>query len=39
MAGARAGAMSLLVGVAANRAIATGRPVAIADLLREPVLA
>jgi predicted dehydrogenase len=39
MAGARAGAMSLLVGVAANRAIATGRAVAVEDLLREPVLA
>ncbi|HEY3081859.1 MAG TPA: Gfo/Idh/MocA family oxidoreductase [Chloroflexota bacterium] len=33
-AGSRAGAMSLLVGHAANRSIATGQPVAIDDLLR-----
>jgi predicted dehydrogenase len=33
MAGSRAGAMSILVGVAANRSIATGLSVRIADLL------
>jgi len=32
MAGSRAGAMSVLVGVAANTAIASGQPVTIADL-------
>ncbi len=31
---ALAGAMSILVGIGANKAIATGQPVAIADLLR-----
>jgi predicted dehydrogenase len=36
MAGSRAGAMSILVGVAANKSIATGVPVRIADLLRAP---
>jgi predicted dehydrogenase len=36
-AGSRAGAMSLLVGVAANRSIATGQRVAIDDLLGVPV--
>lgn len=34
MAGSRAGAMSILIGVAANRSMATGSPVRIADLLR-----
>jgi predicted dehydrogenase len=34
MANARSGAMSLLIGAAANQAIATRQPVAIADLLR-----
>ena len=33
VAPSRAGAMSLLIGAAANQSIATGRPVAIADLL------
>jgi predicted dehydrogenase len=33
MAGSRAGAMSILIGIAANRSIATGAPVAIDDLL------
>jgi predicted dehydrogenase len=33
MAGSWAGAMSMLIGVAANRSIATGQPVAIAGLL------
>src|SRR5207248_1743565 len=33
MAGSWAGAMSILIGVAANRSIATGEAVAIADLL------
>lgn len=33
MAGSWQGAMSLLVGAAANRSIATGSPVEIADLL------
>src|SRR5262249_55876204 len=36
-AGSRAGAMSLLVGVAANRSIATGQRVSIDDLLAAPV--
>lgn len=35
LAGSRAGAMSLLVGVAANEAIATGRPVVIEHLLEQ----
>lgn len=35
MADSRAGAMSILVGVAANRSIASGQPVAIADLLQD----
>ncbi len=35
MAGSWAGAMSVLIGVAANRSIASGQPVAIGDLLRE----
>jgi predicted dehydrogenase len=35
MADSWAGAMSILVGVAANRSIASGQPVAIADLLRD----
>ena len=35
MADSRAGAMSVLIGVAANRSIATGRPVRIAELLQE----
>jgi hypothetical protein len=35
MAGSRAGAMSILIGIAANRSIATGSPVAIDDLLFE----
>ena len=35
MAGSWAGAMSILIGVAANRSIATGQPVTIADLLAE----
>ncbi len=35
MAGSWAGAMSVLLGAAANRSIATGESVAIADLLRE----
>lgn len=34
MAGSRAGAMSILVGIGANKAIATGQPVTIADMLR-----
>ncbi len=34
MAGSWAGAMSVLIGVAANRSIASGQPVRIADLLR-----
>lgn len=33
VAGSRAGAMSVLIGVAANRSIATGQPVRIAELL------
>jgi hypothetical protein len=33
MAGSWAGAMSVLVGIAANKAIAAGRPVAIRELL------
>lgn len=33
MAGSRAGAMSVLIGVAANKSIASGQPVAITDLL------
>ncbi len=32
-AGSRAGAMSILTGIAANRSIATGQPVRVADLL------
>jgi predicted dehydrogenase len=36
-AGSRAGAMAMLVGVAANRSIATGQRVAIDDLLAAPV--
>jgi len=39
MAGSRDGAMSCLIGIAANKSIAEGRPVAIADLLAEPVAA
>ena len=35
MADSWAGAMSILVGVAANRSIASGQPIAIADLLRD----
>jgi hypothetical protein len=35
MAGSWAGAMSVLIGVAANRSIATGQGVKIADLLNE----
>ena len=35
MAGSRAGAMSLLIGVAANQAMALGRPIAIDDLLAD----
>lgn len=35
MADSRAGAMSILVGVAANRSIASGQPVAITDLLQD----
>lgn len=35
MADSRAGAMSVLIGVAANRSIATGQPVHIADLLSD----
>jgi hypothetical protein len=35
MAGSWAGAMSLLIGAAANRSIAAGQPVVIADLLAE----
>lgn len=34
MAGSRAGAMSILIGVGANKSIATGCPVEVADLLR-----
>lgn len=34
-AGSRAGAMSILVGVAANHSMASGQPVAIADLLAD----
>lgn len=34
-AGSRAGAMSVLIGVAANMSIASGKPVAIQDLLRD----
>ncbi|MFC1465863.1 MAG: Gfo/Idh/MocA family protein [Candidatus Brachytrichaceae bacterium NZ_4S206] len=33
MAGARAGAMSILIGIGANKSIASGQPVNIADLL------
>jgi predicted dehydrogenase len=33
--GSRAGAMAMLIGVAANEAIAAGQPVAIADLLQD----
>ncbi len=36
MAGSWAGAMSVLIGVAANRSIASGEPVRIGDLLRMP---
>ncbi|PYI53534.1 Gfo/Idh/MocA family protein [Paenibacillus flagellatus] len=36
MAGSRAGAMSLLIGAAANESIESGRPVAISDLLQSP---
>ena len=35
MAGSRAGALSVLIGAAANRSVITGQPVKIADLLRE----
>jgi hypothetical protein len=35
MASSREGALSLLIGVAANRSIATGEPVVIDDLLGE----
>jgi Oxidoreductase family, C-terminal alpha/beta domain len=35
MAGSREGALSLLIGVAANRSIATGEPIMIDDLLVE----
>ena len=35
LAGSRAGAMSILIGVAANRSIATGLPVDVAELLGE----
>jgi predicted dehydrogenase len=34
MAGSRAGAMSILTGVAANKSIATGKPIRVASLLR-----
>ena len=34
-AGSRAGAMSVLIGVAANHSVATGKPIAIDDLLAE----
>lgn len=34
MAGSRAGAMSILTGVAANQSIATGKPIRVASLLR-----
>jgi len=34
LAGSRAGAMSILTGIAANRSIATGLPVAIEELLQ-----
>lgn len=34
-AGSRAGAMSILIGVAANKSMATGMPIEIADLLQE----
>jgi predicted dehydrogenase len=37
-AGSHAGAMSVLVGVAGNKSIASGLPVRIADLLREPAV-
>ncbi|MFK7692804.1 Gfo/Idh/MocA family protein [Paenibacillus sp. HJGM_3] len=37
MAGSHAGAMSLLIGAAANLSIGSGKQVAIEDLLREPV--
>lgn len=37
MAGSRAGAMSLLIGAAANLSIVSGKQVAIADLLKETV--
>lgn len=37
MAGSWAGAMSVLLGAAANRSMATGESVSIAELLREPV--
>ena len=36
MAGSWAGAMSVLIGAAANQSIATGESVSIDDLLREP---
>ena len=36
MAGSRAGAMAALVGIAANRSIASGQPVAVSDLLASP---
>ena len=35
-AGARAGALSALVGIAANHSIASGQPVRVAELLQEP---